>query len=143
MLKVSQLHNEDLCGPASQHLNMSSPGWMSRVATAHLPTISLVATVKGRQRPSSSCSAWCWPEQKLNKGAWNTQLCLLMIVMLHCWRASPDLPAPGAGGGGGLGAEEAGLHPLLLGSSARDVLCWVEAVTPGTSANLSILKIVL
>ena len=49
------------------HLNMSSPGWMSRVATAHLPTMSLVATVKGRQRPSSSCSAWCWAEQKLNK----------------------------------------------------------------------------
>ena len=55
--------------------------------------------------------------------------------------ASPDLPAPGAGGGGGLGAEEAGLHPLQLG--ARGVLCRLEAVTPGTSANLSILKIVL
>ena len=59
---------------------------------------------------------------------------------MSSWLASPDLPAPGAGGGGGLGAEEAGLHPLLPG--AWDVLCWVEAVTQGTSANLSILKIV-
>ena len=59
---------------------MSSPGWMSRVATAHLPTMSLVATVKGRQRPSSSCSDWCWAEQKLNKGAWNTPLGLSVQV---------------------------------------------------------------
>ena len=47
------------------HLNMSSPGWMSLVATQHLPTPSTLVMVKGRQRPASSCSDWCWAEQKL------------------------------------------------------------------------------
>ena len=48
-----------------RHLNMSSPGWMSLVATAHLPTPSSLVMVKGRQRPASSCRDWCWAEQKL------------------------------------------------------------------------------
>ena len=61
-LQMTNLANVQLC---RCHLNMSSPGWMSLVATQHLPTPSTLATVKGRQRPASSCSDWCWAEQKL------------------------------------------------------------------------------